>query len=163
LRYLDNRLRDSDSFMGHWLQNHINPDILGIELQFGYFNFKALEPFAAYLRTAGENGALMHFVLGANQRQLTDSDLRQTFELIEPFPDSSLTVVAFADGLFHPKVAFVETEKNEFACLVGSGNFTSGGLSINIEGFLAIDTAEDDCLNIIEQIRDATRACPITL
>lgn|GEM_PF-1654626 len=156
MKYLDNRLRDSDSFMGHWLENHIKPDILGIELQFGYFNFKALEPFVGNLCTAGENGARIHFVLGANQRQLSESDLHQGLELIECLPDASLTVVSFANGLFHPKVALVETAENEFACLVGSGNLTSSGLSKNIEAFLAINTTDDECLDIVKQIRDAT-------
>ena len=156
MKYLDNRLRDTTSFMGHWFQHHINPEIVSLEVQSGYFSIDALEPFADDLHSAGKNGASIHLVFGANQRQLSDSDLRRTLELIEPFSDSSLTVVAFSDGLFHPKVALVENSENEFSCLVGSGNMTSGGMSKNIEAFLGLDSTEDNCMDIIEEIQNAS-------
>lgn len=155
MRYLDSSTRDSQSFMGSWLQDNVTPKIRSFEAQYGYFEYKALSPFQESLRLAGDAGASIHMVLGSNRRHLTDSDLHRTLDLVDGLPTATITVVAFKSGLFHPKVAVIEKAHGRFACLIGSGNLTCAGIGKNIEAFLALDTKHDQCQDIVVLIRHA--------
>lgn len=55
-------------------------------------------------------------------------------KFIESFMDHKRTsFVMNPDGVFHPKLYFFEFEDNKWECVVGSANFTHGGLTTNCE------------------------------
>ncbi len=108
MQYLDSHIRDSHFFMGSWLEKNVTTNIRSFEAQFGYFEYAAFAPFVRPLRSAGEDGANIHLVLGSNSRHLTDSDLHQLLACIDGIPTATITVVSFNSGLFHPKVAMIE-------------------------------------------------------
>ncbi|MBW3595923.1 MAG: hypothetical protein KY475_01460 [Planctomycetes bacterium] len=155
MRYLDTGRRNPQSFLGSWLQKYLAPEIRSFEAQFGYFEFGGLRPFATSLRSAAENGASVHPVLGSNHRHLAESSLIEVLAVIGGIRDASVTVVAFSNALFHPKVGLVEKANGHSACLIGSGNLTAAGISRNVEALLTLDTEEDVCGDIVAEVREA--------
>ncbi len=58
-------------------------------------------------------------------------------------------------GVFHPKLYLFEREGGEWACIVGSANFTSGGFRRNQEACLIVTKADDAGGVILKKARSS--------
>jgi len=144
VRYLDSGTTGVESTLGHWLEGQLVQDLCAIRIQTGYFSFSSVAQFANTLSTLAERGTV-RMVLGANQGQLTSSEVRTLWGAVRfgHSDDSSLIVVSFRNALFHPKVYHVVRADGSSSAIVGSANLTPGGLGRNVESLIALDSLED--------------------
>lgn len=150
--YLDSGSGQDDQFIGNWLNANIADGIKGFRVQMGYFRYGALAAYAPTLAAAAQAGHPVHFVLGANDGNLTASDLEQTFQVVLGCSNASLTIVSYADAKFHPKTIHIVRSDDSIAAIVGSSNFTTQGLGKNVEASLMLDSRADDSIETLTQI-----------
>ena len=154
-RYLDSGDSVRENFLGNWLDANIVPGIQGFRLQSGYFGYGALKPYADILRATAEASCPVHIVLGSNFGSLSRDHLQNVLKIVERTPESTLTVAAYANAEFHPKVVHLVRADGSAAVAVGSGNFTERGLGVNVEAFLILDTQQGDAPEAIQAAADA--------
>jgi hypothetical protein len=156
VRYVDSRSRDQDDTLYAWLAELL-PRATHFAVQTGYFRFDALQWLSEDIVRMLEGGGRIDIVVGANEDRLSAADLEATLDLIRPFipGQASFTLVGSRNGLFHPKVYFVETDANRHAA-IGSGNLTVPGTTHNVEAHVALDDTDDPA--VVDDVRDAILA-----
>lgn len=154
-KYLDTGRGAPDQCLGAWLEREVRLGIRAFRAQLGFFSYGALESFAPTLRTAGQNGAPVRLVIGSNNGSLTQVDLARTWSIFDGLPDAKLTVVAYSNAMFHPKVIHVLRADNSQTAIVGSGNLTDRGLAWNVEASISLDSNDGDAPNVLDQISAA--------
>jgi hypothetical protein len=154
-RYLDTGSGDASLCLGTWFGENLVPGVTKFCCQFGYYGYRALYPFEEVIREIAAAGRPVHMVFGSNKASLRDAHLRWTFDLINGAQNASLTVMVFSNAEYHPKTAFLERADGSLAAIVGSGNLTEGGMGLNVEAAISLDTNEDDDQSVIEQVSAA--------
>ena len=93
---------------GKWFDENLVDGIRAFRGQFGFFRFKAIRKYSDLLRGMASAGKIVNFVLGSNASDpLTYEDVRELLSLLAGGAQAHLTVVAFSNAFFHPKVAHV--------------------------------------------------------
>lgn len=154
-RYLDTGAGAPDDCLGSWLERELTADIRGLRAQLGFFSYGALDPFSTKLRNAGDNGACIRLVIGSNNGSLTQVDLTRTWSILDGLTDAKLTVVAYSNAMFHPKVIHVVRSDDSQTAIVGSGNLTGRGLAWNVEASISLDCRDGDDDAVLNQIAAA--------
>jgi hypothetical protein len=152
VRYLDTGSGDANQCLGAWFNENVVPGIKRFYCQFGYYGYRALYPFEEVIRNIASAGKPVHLVFGSNKDSLCDAHLRWTFDLIQGASNARLTVVVFSNAEFHPKTVCVERDNGSMAAMVGSGNLTDGGMGLNVEAALVLDTDDGDDRFVIESV-----------
>jgi hypothetical protein len=138
--YLDSGSRDPAKTLHAWLTNHL-PNSSFFGCQSGYFTADALYAFRAELEAVLNRGGQVRLVIGANEDELSASDLHDALNLLEPFPThASIVIVSAVDVLVHAKTFYIEYPDGDRVALVGSANLTGSGLGANIEACLAVSS-----------------------
>ena len=153
--YIDSAHDNKAEFIRYWLDKNLLPDTKSFHVQSGYFSYAAIEPFAQVLKSMVKNGGRVKFVLGSNGGSLIAKDAKGVLEIIKGNPNCSLTVVAFKNAEFHPKCYHIKRSDDSETVLVGSGNLTQFGISLNVEAAILLDTYTGDDLALVQEIRDA--------
>ena len=155
VRYLDTGCGAPSQCLGAWFQENVVRGIKGFYCQFGYYGYRALYPFEEVIRETAAAGNRVRLVFGSNKASLCDAHLRWTFDLIDGARDAVLAVVVFSNAEFHPKTACVEREDGSMAAVVGSGNLTEGGMGLNVEAAMSLDTKDGDDRQVIVAVASA--------
>jgi hypothetical protein len=143
LIYKDSGPNDNDSCPGDWFDTNLATGLRGFGCQFGFFRFGVLAKYAEVLSNAAKAGAPIKFVLGSNATDpLTVEDLSSLLKITSLGESCSLTVVAFRNALFHPKVAYVLDARGAIHGFVGSANFTRHAFGANVESWIEIGPSE---------------------
>lgn len=90
---------------------------------------------------------------------ITGVDLPTPIDVLKQLRNSYGTdarVYLSQDSFFHPKVYIFKMRDNTLVAYIGSGNFTSGGLSDNIELAYKV-TNQDECKNLLQWFEDIFR------
>lgn len=156
VRYFDNGAGDASQCLGRWCQSNINGDVKAFHAQFGFFDGTALRVFARLAERTRSTSGSFHLVIGANGLSLLRRDVEHALALARAFADWSITVVSFANALYHPKTVVVEHADSSMSAVVGSANCTQRGMGMNVEAFLALSSQEDDSLRVMRSIIRAT-------
>lgn len=144
LTYKDTGPNDQNSCPGDWFDSMLVEGLRRFGCQFGFFRYRTLAKYAKILREAAGNGAPINFVLGSNPTdRLTEEDLNALLDIVSVGQNCSLTVVAFRNALFHPKVAYVTDSNGQTHGFVGSANFTSHAFGANVESWLELGPGPD--------------------
>ncbi len=158
LSYKDTGPRDKDACPGSWFDSKVSEGLRGFGCQFGFFRYGALAKYAGILSRAAEEGMPVSFVLGSNPSdQLTEEDVSSVLDIVSKGGDCSLTVVAYSNALFHPKVAYVVDAANQHYGFIGSANFTSHAFGANVESWLEIEPS-DMTNQVLSDIVESTSA-----
>lgn len=153
-RYIDSGSGQADQYAGHWLAANVVTGIREFRCQFGYFSYSAIESFADVLRDLAESGGQVHFVLGSGGGSLLAADAQRVLR-VAAGAHASLSIVAFADVLFHPKTVHIVRADNSVTAVVGSSNLTRRGLGENVEAGVVFDSRAADSADQLDRIRDA--------
>lgn len=153
--YIDSARDNKAEFIRYWLDKNLLPNTKSFHVQSGYFSYAAIEPFAQVLKSMVKNGGRVKFVLGSNGGSLIAKDAKMVLEIIKGNPSCSLTVVAFKNAEFHPKCYHIKRSDDSETVLVGSGNLTQFGISLNVEAAILLDTCSGDNLAFVQEIKDA--------
>lgn len=157
VEYLDTGGRDPAKTLHSWLSSKL-PAATYFGCQSGYFTADALYAFEGDVRAILDGGGEVRLVLGANEDELSASDLNDALDLLEPYgAQASITIVSAVDVLVHPKTFYVERAGGELAAVVGSANLTGSGLGANIEACLAISSTSEPTAPF-DEIKDAIEA-----
>ncbi|MEE8154144.1 MAG: phospholipase D family protein [Phycisphaerales bacterium] len=154
-RYLDTGAESPDDCLGTWLEREVIAGIHAFRAQLGFFSYGALNPFANVLRAIGEDAAPIRLVIGSNNGSLTQVDLSRTWAIFDGLADARLTVVAYSNAMFHPKVIHVVRNDDSQTAIVGSGNLTGRGLAFNVEASISVDSRDGDNVALLNQIATA--------
>jgi hypothetical protein len=130
----------------------LSNDPTGFWVQTGYFGYEALAIHQSTIGCMVRKDCPIHFVLGANQRTLSASDVKRLLCLIYPSTNRTITVVAFGNALFHPKSYVVRSADGSLNAYSGSANLTGPGLGINVEAGIQLSTGEGDAHEAIAPI-----------
>lgn len=158
MRFLDTGSADPDHTLGKWLESGLSGSPRGLWMQSGYFGYESLAIHDSTLRQAANAGFPLHFVLGANQGSLVAEDVKRLVATTAHGADSSVTVISFANALFHPKTYIVKDAAGDYHAYVGSANMTGPGIGLNVESGVALSTAEGDSDTEIGAIRNSIKA-----
>jgi hypothetical protein len=153
--YIDSSINTKSEFIRDWLDKNLLSNNKSFHVQSGYFTFEAIEPFTQVLKSIIKNGGTVKFVLGSNAGSLVYNDAKAVLDIISGSPNSSLTIVAFKNAEFHPKCYHVKRSDNSEGALVGSGNLTQFGVSLNVEAAVLLDTRSGDNPTLVQEIKDA--------
>jgi len=144
VRYLDSAVREEGQTLHGWFREHLKVDARYFGAQTGYFSVDGFYPFEGTLERMLRAGGEVRLVLGANQGALRAEAVERVLRVLSPFAGrASLTLVGMSDAVFHPKTFFLEKADGEEVALVGSANWTRGGLATNVEGAIALDSRDD--------------------
>ncbi|WP_182112335.1 MULTISPECIES: phospholipase D family protein [unclassified Actinotalea] len=158
MRYIDTGSRDPREAVGNWLEAiTASGDISELRVQSGYVGPQPLGYLEQVLGALSTLDGKTSILVGSNGGE-TDHETVEDLLLLAgpPRPHLQLGVVAFSDGLFHPKVYhFVRTD-GSMAAYVGSANLTYSGISgKNVEAGVILDTAEGDDPIALSSVLDA--------
>lgn len=153
--YIDSAYNNKSEFIRDWLDKNLLPDAKSFRVQSGYFTYAAIEPFVEILKEVVKNGKSVRFVLGSNGGSLIAKDAEGVLEIVKVSPSCSFTVVAFQNAEFHPKCYYIKRSDDSEIALVGSGNLTQFGISLNVEAAILLDTYAGDNLALVQEIKDA--------
>lgn len=158
MRYADTASRQLVDTVHAWLAGLL-PTAQAFACQTGYYRFDALDQFSPDIEKVLKSGGRLDLVIGANEERLSGPDLEKTLELLGPYVPggASFTLVGANNGLFHPKVYYVELVDGSRHAAVGSANFTGSGIGHNIEACLLLDDTIDDP-SALDAARDAVHA-----
>ena len=129
---------------GHWMR-------LRVAVAFARVSGNADQLLAALLRFAS-SGRTVGLTFGADTfGSDAGSDLQAVEQLVsqfEPYPNVKICLYHESGRTFHPKIYLFDDEANEKALLIiGSSNWSYGGLATNIEGnillHLSLDIGEE--------------------
>jgi len=154
-QYIDSASQSKAEFIRYWLDNNLAANSRSFYVQSGYFSYAAIEPFEQILRNIIKKGGSVRFVLGSNDGSLDVKDVKAVFKIIKGRAGCSLTIVALTNAEFHPKCYYIGKDDGAESALVGSGNLTYKGTSLNIEAAIVLDTDDGDSLALVQEIRDA--------
>ena len=154
VKYIDSAIDNKSKFIRDWLDNNLLSDNKSFNVQSGYFTFEAIQPFVQVLKNIINNSGTVKFVLGSNAGSLSAGDVKAVLDIIQGSPNSSLTVVSFKNAEFHPKCYHVKRSDNSESALVGSGNLTQFGVSLNVEAAIILDTRIGDNPILVQEIKD---------
>lgn len=139
IRYLDSGARDGTDCLGRWLDSELVEGIRSFRGQYGYFDIHAMHKYLRPLEVSLARGGLMRLVLGSNAPDPpSTADLEPLLEL-QAAGDAKITVVAFANALFHPKVTHIQRRDGSACAAVGSANLTVSGLGHNVEAVVILE------------------------
>jgi len=155
VEYIDSAYSNKSEFIRHWLDKNLLPDAKSFRVQSGYFSYAAIKPFAQVLKRVAKNGESVRFVLGSNGGSLIAKDAKGVLEIVKVSPNCSFTVVAFKNAEFHPKCYYIKRSDDSETALVGSGNLTQFGISLNVEAAILLDTCTGDNFAVVQEIKDA--------
>jgi hypothetical protein len=144
VRYVDTGTRDYVQTLGAWLETSVAETCTGVWIQTGYFGFEGIAIHAHAIGFVAARGHPVHFVIGANQSSLAADDVRRLAELLVGSAQGAITVVAYANGLFHPKAYVVRDHAGDYRAYVGSANLTGPGVGLNVEAGITLSCAEGD-------------------
>jgi HKD family nuclease len=153
--YIDSAYNNKSEFIRDWLDKNLLPETKSFRVQSGYFSYAAIEPFVQVLKSMAKNGGSVKFVLGSNGGSLIAKDAKGVLETIKGSSNCSFTVVAFKNAEFHPKCYHIKRSNDSETVLVGSGNLTQFGISLNVEAAILLDTCTGDNLALVQEIKDA--------
>ena len=160
LRFRDSATGDADVCAGEWFDEHLVEGIRAFRGQFGFFRFGALMKYAPALTSLAASGGPVRLVLGSNQTDpLTLEDVESVLSIIrvrEADEESSLTVVAFRNALFHPKVAHIVRSDGSAVAMVGSANLTAAALGVNVEAWIEMDSSTSASQQALTRIETGT-------
>lgn len=153
--YIDSASQKRSDYIRHWLDKNLLPDTKSFHVQSGYFSYAAVEPYDKVLEGMIKRGGSIKFVLGSNGGSLRAADSRRVLKIVKGKAHCTFTVVAFTNAEFHPKCYYIERSATSATALVGSGNLTSFGTSLNVEAAVILDTDKGDSICLIKRIGDA--------
>ena len=158
MRYADTASRRFNDTVHAWLAG-ILPSATAFACQSGYYRYEALERFSADVERMLQSGGRFDLVIGANEDRLSGPDLEKTLDLVGAYvpENASFTLVGASNGLFHPKVYYVELGDGTRHAAIGSANFTGSGIGHNIEACLLLEDSVDDP-STLDAARDAIYA-----
>ncbi|HEY5170089.1 MAG TPA: phospholipase D family protein, partial [Acidimicrobiia bacterium] len=158
MRYADTASRQFIDTVHAWLAGLL-PSANAFACQSGYYRYEALDRFSADVEKMLKSGGRFDLVIGANEDRLSGPDLEKTLELLGTYvpENASFTLVGASNGLFHPKVYYVELADGIRHAAIGSANFTGSGIGHNIEACLLLDDSVDDP-SALDAARDAIYA-----
>lgn len=100
-------------------------------------------------RLRDHQGKIERMVVGTHFYQ-TDPAFIKTF-----MQHTNVRFVRTTDGVFHPKLYYFRLDGNSWACIIGSPNFTAGGLGRNEEVATLITDTDDGAEEALDQISAA--------
>lgn len=157
LRFRDSATGTADVCAGEWFDEHLVEGIRAFRGQFGFFRFGALVKYAPTLADVAASGGPVRLVLGSNSTDpLTLEDVESVLSVTSAGAESSLTVVAFRNALFHPKVAHVVRADGSAVAMVGSANLTVAALGANVEAWIELGSGTAPCRSALTQIERGT-------
>ena len=119
--------------------NEIAETLTRLMSRYGYFDWAvawASAGFPAFKRLEKHERKARRIVVGTHFYQ-THPDFIERFAKSKAFK-----FILQPDGVFHPKVYLFEDSPEDWACVVGSANFTGAALSNNSEAAVVFDSAE---------------------
>ena len=146
-RFKDSATGAEDACPGAWFDSHLVEGIRAFRGQFGFFRYSAFQQYAPVLERVAAAHMPVNVVLGSNVTDpLTYEDVMSIWGWMAGHEACHLTVVAYRDVLFHPKVAHVVRADGRGSAMVGSANLTSAALGANVEAWIEVfsGTPEDD-------------------
>lgn len=160
MRYIDTTKQNIDETLGEWFANEARTPIRSIHFQVGYFSVAGLRPLAPILRGVRAGTTKLNAAIGSNDQSTGVDDVKSLLSLTGPLQNkSSLSIVTFDAGLFHPKVYAIKRQDKSKAIYIGSSNLSGpafGGL--NVEAGIILDDNDGDdtssyksIIGIIEQ------------
>ncbi|MEZ8482417.1 restriction endonuclease PLD domain-containing protein [Vibrio splendidus] len=156
MKYIDSSIRTQEQTLAFWLEETAKHDISQLHIQSGYFSIDALATILPVLNRLNRSNLATFFLVGSNDRATSKEDIGKTFKLLDmPRSEAHLGVVSYKHGLFHPKVYHFTRSDGSQTAFVGSSNFSSSGLTLNIEAGLILDTRDGDTIHTLSQIRSA--------
>jgi len=159
MRYLDSGHRSKTEVLGEWLGSVLSDSVSEVRWQTGYFSADALSILEGTLRRLAKNNATVRALIGSNPPSTPVEDIRALADLIGiPRTNGHLAVVTFSDGLFHPKTFHIRRDDGSEAAYVGSANLTYGGVALNVEAGLTLDSLSGDSLEVLAAIAHAIDA-----
>lgn len=94
--------------------------------------------------------ALQNIPKSCKLRVVTGVDLPTPLEVLRALKSRyKKKARIYAETFFHPKVYIFRLKNKELVAYIGSGNFTEGGLSNNIEVFYKVED-QDECRNLLD-------------
>ena len=161
MRYIDTGSRDQEQALGTWLQEVMaSRAVAELRLQSGFFNHEPLGLFAPTFRRLAQANGIAYVLIGSNPPgTLRDDVLRLVHMMCLPRTHARLGVVQYGNAFYHPKVYHFRHDDGSQCAYVGSANLTGPGVaSRHVEAGVALDTLEDDPVNILDQIASAIDA-----
>lgn len=152
--YIDSSDEQRTQYVRSWLETNLNGSVKSFRTQSGYFRYNGIKPFEDTLKTIVRADGIVRFVLGSNDGDLYDDDLRDTLQIIQEGHNTSLTVIRLIGARFHPKCYHIKREDDTETAIVGSANLTVAGVSRNIEACIVFDTGTGDSANLLQRISD---------
>ena len=157
LRFRDSATGDANDCAGAWFDEHLALGIRAFRGQFGFFRFSALTKYAPALKSLAASGGPVRLVLGSNVTDpLTLEDVESVLSITSAGPESGLTVVAFRNALFHPKVAHIVKADGSAVATVGSANLTIAALGTNVEAWIELSSSTGGSRKALKRIKRAT-------
>ena len=157
LRFRDSATGNADVCAGEWFDEHLVEGVRAFRGQFGFFRFGALARYVPALTNVAASGGPVRLVLGSNLTDpLTLEDVESVLSITSAGAASSLTVVAFRNALFHPKVAHIVKADGSAVAMVGSANFTVAALGANVEAWVELGSGTSPSQSALTRIERAT-------
>jgi len=152
--YIDSANQNKSEYIRHWLDKNLLSSTEAFRAQSGYFSYAAIEPFTQVLKSIVKKGGSVKFVLGSNKGSLRAIDAKRVLRIVEGKANCSFTIVAIKNAEFHPKCYYIKRSGISETALVGSGNLTPLGTSLNVEAAIVLDTDSGDSVVLVQKIRD---------
>jgi HKD family nuclease len=152
--YIDSANENKSGYIRHWLDKNLLSSTEAFYVQSGYFGYAAIEPFTQVLKSIVKKGGSVKFVLGSNKGSLKAIDAKKVLGVVKGKANCSFTIVAIKDAEFHPKCYYIKRSGTSETALVGSGNLTPLGISLNIEAAIVLDTNNGDSAILVRKIKD---------
>lgn len=152
--YIDSASQNKSEYIRHWLDKNLLSSTEAFRVQSGYFSYAAIEPFTQVLKSMIKKGGSVKFVLGSNGGSLKAIDAKRVLKIVRGKANCSFTIVAFKNAEFHPKCYYIKRSGTSETALVGSGNLTPFGTSLNVEAAIILDTDNGDSVVLVQKIRD---------
>lgn len=158
MRYIDSGARDPNHALGHWLNEELGENIVGLRIQSGFYSREALAPFRQSFADLSANGHAVRIVLGSNDGETLASHLEELVTALQlPRPNASLGVVYYQNAYFHPKTYHFLRSDGSQTAYVGSANFTLPGVAArHVEAGIILDSRHGDAPEVLNQIAQAT-------
>lgn len=157
LRFRDSATGDANDCAGAWFDEHLVKGIRAFRGQFGFFRFGALMKYAPALTSLAASGGPVRLVLGSNATDpLTLEDVESVLSITGAGPESGLTVVAFRNALFHPKLAHIVKADGSAVATVGSANLTIAALGTNVEAWIELSSSTGSSRKALKGIKRGT-------
>lgn len=149
MKLLDSGSRDPEDALASWFIAAAKDGIAGLYIQTGYFSIGSLDLLVSTCSAEALLSCEVQILIGSNDPRTYGADVLQLSQLLGiPRDKAKLAVIAFADGLYHPKAYLIRRKDGSLTAYIGSANLTTSGLAKNVELGIVLDTKVSKDVNL---------------